>query len=678
MAVSPTSQCYRAARRHLRPHCDSIWVPESLLVSAFERYAATFRTGARHGSSVPGPMEHRKRMAKRQMGELHFGQSHSAAPIWELASWVDLTQWKWSPPTSSPAKLRQNMRSAGVVLSPFRLLFPARAEATDDPFELDKILLPENVILSGVAARLPSVSFNADTPPLYVIDVALESLARDRSSDAGSTSLFSRFCDAWKQALAEGFFRGEAVDTILTGVLNGLDAKSDGIHGPRLFDRLKLILIEATIGGMSRGSIDQSQSFDYIAWNGILHGVSTIQMNTIRTFTKAMACVPGPHLSSVSSGILENLDNFFGALGRATERPTAVRQASKMLVPLMGLGQTELRFILDGATQRLLKYAHVDGVEFMHARFGWLLLLARLPGVDREYLARACTALETGIVHPPLPDHEICQLFLAWLHKQFRLRRYSHLLNGLNRKTRHCYFLLGARLWKTRQFYHARSFSKFLDATGRETAVTSLPKGVSNARRGEGPRLLASIALGIRRPRAAIDVLCLFEESRRCKKPFWTSHFGYKALEILTWVPDFDYRKYRSLLKLNPDQKFGLRRQLCRLRRKTPIAVARIAAVSIVIALSPHISRRTAFRLMTNCYVALARHKTHPPRPFLRALVHHVTRPIVDGQPGVTSQMHYVLCIIRQWLGRAEAERVATMMERRRRSNFARIPGRST
>ncbi|KAJ8120146.1 hypothetical protein O1611_g10438 [Lasiodiplodia mahajangana] len=466
---------------------------------------------------------------------------------------------------------------SAAVVNPFRLLFSPHAGSADDPPKLDKILLPENVTLSGVGEQLPPVAWNADTTPIAVIDAALELLSRDMSNVTRTSAGVSIFCDNWQQALARGLFSGQAVNTILTGILDGLNAKPVGVLDSKACEKRKLLVIEATIKGMSGRGTGQATSFDYIAWNSILRGASKIQMNTIRIFTKAMTCVPEPHLISVSSGILENLNSFFRALGRATERSTLSRQASKMLVPLMNLGQPELRFILDDATQRLLEYAHADDLSFVNIRFGWLLFLARLPGMDKEYLARTCAALETGITRPPLPESEICHLFLAWINSQVPLRRYDYLLNTVNRNTKDCYFMLGSRLWRTRQFHHTIHFSKFLDSIDRENAIASLARGVSNPRRG-GPCTLASIALGVRKPLAAIDILCLFEECRRRKKSFWNSAFGFKALEILTWLPGFDYRKILRLLNIDPSRQFRVQRRRHRLRRLHPAIVAKIVA----------------------------------------------------------------------------------------------------
>ncbi|KAH8163223.1 hypothetical protein CIB48_g5021 [Xylaria polymorpha] len=671
MAVSSSSQCYQAVRRHLRSHFDSIWVPDSLLASAFERYAATFRTGARYGSSVPGPMEHRKRLAKRHMGELHFGQSHSSAPIWELANLVDLTQWQWKPPTWSDRRNRSDTNATGmrtlsdVMSNPLQSLFPPRADTTDDSHNRDEILLPPGVILPGVAESVPSVAWDIGSAPRDAIRAALESLSWDMENGTGDLNLFSRFCDGWQQAVADRLFQAEAIGQVLTGISDGLNVQPMHIDEPRIADRLKLLHLEATIKGISQRRASQATSFDYVAWASILHGISTIQMNTIRVFGKAIACIPEQSLKEVSSGILENLDAFFNALGRITARPTLIRQTAKMAVPLKSLGQLELRFILDNATQRVLGYAGVDGVNYENVRLSWLLLLARIPGVDVEYLAEVCNVLEADMVGRPLTGSEICQLYLVWANCQVPLKKYARVHIILDNNETTCYRLLGARLWETRQYYRIKDLGYLLHAIGRENSIIL----ISSFRR-RGPCTLANIAIGMRRPRAAIDILCLHEESRKRKSSFWESASGFKALEILFWVPNFNHNKVWRILRIIPSRQLKIRR----LRKQLPglglDEMKRIAAVGTVMGLSPYLTKRKAFALISNFYLNLQRHNAKIPRQFLRTFIHNVMSPLVEGQPGISSRLQYTLYIIEQQWGRREAQRMGMAIERRRRFNF--------
>ncbi|KAI0486260.1 hypothetical protein F4859DRAFT_362671 [Xylaria cf. heliscus] len=672
MAVSSSSQCYQAVYHRLRPHYHSIWVPDSLLASAFERHVALSRAGARYGSSVPGPMEHRKRLSRRNMGELHFGQSHSAAPIWELASMVDLTQWQWKPPTLPNRRSRPNTNTtttevrppSDAMLSPMPSFFPQGAGPADDPPIRDEMLLPKHAILRGVAEPLPSTASDVGSTPLDVINAALESLSRDMANSTEDSSLFSGFCEGWRKALADGLFRAEAIGQVLTGISDGLNIQSIHTSNSRTADRLKLVLLEATIEGISRGETRQATSFDRVAWASILDAVSTIQMNTIRIFGKAIACIPQQSLKEVLPGILRNLDAFFNALGRVNSRQTVLRQAAKMAVPLKSLGQPELSFILDEATQMVLGYARVDGVTYEHIRLSWLLLFARMPGVHEERLAQACNTLEADMVDLSLKEIEICHIFIVWAASQAPFE-YHGMIRTFLKIGSHCYRLLALRLWETNQYYRIRQFSKFLQLVGRENKLFL----ISNFRR-YGPSSLASIAIGMRRPQAAIDILCLCEESRRRKSSFWESPLGFKALEILTWVPNFNHRMLWSALAIPQDNEIRARYPRRVLPGLHEHKISTIAAVGVVAALSPHLSQRKAFALLTNCYLNLKRHNAKLPRAFLHGLVHNITRPLAEGQPGISSRIEYLLYIIQHQLGVAEARQVAMVMERRRKANF--------
>ncbi|KAI1828114.1 hypothetical protein F4861DRAFT_243934 [Xylaria intraflava] len=664
--ASSAPQCCQAVRRHLCLHYDGVWVPDSLLASAFERYVAISKTFARYGSSVPGPMEHRKRLARRHMGELHLGQSHSAAPIWELASLVDLTQWRWQAPTPPNVKKRQNVNPTEMrtLLDPSPVpltpLSPLCADATAERRSLSEPLLPDDTVLSNVAESFLSSPWGAGRTPLDVIDTGITALSRDIVNEAGDMPHFTEFCERWRQALAEGLFHGEAIGKVLSGIADGLDVEPLRDYDPRTVDRLKLDFMEATINGFCKGDAQDTTSFDHIAWNAILHGVSTIPMNTIRLFTRAMACIPEPCIEAVSPGILDNLDVFFDALGRATDNSTVARQAAKMAEPLKALGKPALRFILDHATQMVLEYASVEGVDLRNIRFSWLHLLVRFPGVDIDYLSQTCIALEASSAFGPLKESEICKLFLVWANKQAPLEQYAQLRAALRHRT-YCHDPLGKVLWETRQFHRVRQFAELLHAIGRESSIKWLVKGVIIPFR-RGPRNLANMALGISKPQVAIDIICLYEESQRRRKRFWESEFGFKALEMLTWTPNFDHKKYWRVLKFIPRQEFKVRHYRRRVRTLQSGRISMIAAIAIVVALSPHIGRRASFAFITQCYVYLRRRFAKLRAPFLRALVRNVTAQLKDNQPVTISRLRYVLFIIQREMGKAHAQSVASVL----------------
>ncbi|KAI0200120.1 hypothetical protein F4808DRAFT_178807 [Astrocystis sublimbata] len=673
LAVSPSLQCHNALRCHSRPRYDSayVWISDSLLASSFERYAATFcLRAARHASSTPGPMEHRKRLARRHMGELHFGQSHSAAPVWELASLVDLTRWQWEPPIDRRRDHHQTNLPDETDLTENLEETPAdttRNPTTPDLIRQDDAMLPNDAVSCGLAAESspPLASRAAAHPVLDMISAALES-CRQSAKHIGSPALSSDFCHGWRQAVADGTFQAKAIRSVLERVKYGAIEQAKQTSDRKLADRVKLQLATATIQGLSQRATLPDIPFDHVAWNHVLHMLATIRLNTIRIFTSAMASIPQQSLIEVSEGILENLDRYLIELGRAGAQPTVVRQAAKMAVPLETLVQPELHFIQDMATQRVLDYARDgrDGLKsYRYIRLGWLLVLARKPGLSAPDLARLCNALESA--GRPFRDVDICRIFLVWANSQAPLKQYSRLCNNILRvRGTICYRLLAAHLWDSRQYCRVRPFSDLLRATGRENNLHRL----ANFRRRRF--WLSKMASAMRRPQAAIDILSLYEESQTKGVPFWESAFGYKALEILSWVPNFDYNRLRRISGIVTRRELRKQQRQGRVRALLGQAEAKITAVAIVAPLSRHLSTRKAFSLLMDCYVNLKRHKTMVPLPFLRALMHNVSRPLANGQPGITSRIAYALRIIYQQEGRMQAQKLALAITGRRKYNM--------
>ncbi|KAG9246578.1 hypothetical protein BJ878DRAFT_496513 [Calycina marina] len=105
MSVSSPA-CSRTARRQVTAPLDSLWLSEEHLASAFQRFCLVSRTTRRYGSFVPGPLEARRRMGKRRMGNYTEYASTYEPPNaiqWRLVGRVDRTQWRWQAPTPRPA-----------------------------------------------------------------------------------------------------------------------------------------------------------------------------------------------------------------------------------------------------------------------------------------------------------------------------------------------------------------------------------------------------------------------------------------------------------------------------------------------------------------------------------------------------------------------------------------------
>ncbi|KAK1782081.1 hypothetical protein QBC45DRAFT_403721 [Copromyces sp. CBS 386.78] len=108
-----TSHCYcRLLQLSRTPRIPSILRsplptgPPCLIASAaeFPHLASFVQTTRRTVGSVPGPLEARRRLGKRNLGDLNALQCPPTPPPWAFPYPVDLSQWKWEPPSSASAQ----------------------------------------------------------------------------------------------------------------------------------------------------------------------------------------------------------------------------------------------------------------------------------------------------------------------------------------------------------------------------------------------------------------------------------------------------------------------------------------------------------------------------------------------------------------------------------------------
>lgn len=119
--LQTAARACQKARSKFRPHCSYVWISDELLRTTFSSFAATCAPRCkRYVSNVPGPLEARKRLARRRMNHLSIGREPglqlppppppSPSSAWDLG-WFNSAwkgdrepKWKWEPP-DPPHKL---------------------------------------------------------------------------------------------------------------------------------------------------------------------------------------------------------------------------------------------------------------------------------------------------------------------------------------------------------------------------------------------------------------------------------------------------------------------------------------------------------------------------------------------------------------------------------------------
>ncbi|KAI0135405.1 hypothetical protein F4814DRAFT_400959 [Daldinia grandis] len=656
------SQCRRAANRHIRPQNDNIWIPEALLAAAFDRYCAKSGAIARYGSSVPGPMESRRRMGKRHMIELNPGHLRSAPPLWGLENLADLTEWRWMPPSPPRTRLQQRQDES-------------TQERTLTQAMLNWFSEPEH----------KNITWGAQTTPAQVIDTGLSLLFRDLKSKTTTMTRpnFKEFCRSWEDYLADSTYSGDVVCSVLDGIQQGINTSRASTRQPLEWavDRIKLDLLDATIAGVSSYQVQENTFLGGSFWCDLLQRISELRINSIRIFTKAMDHIPEGYLNDVSSGILANLRTYLIASGCGGKRSTVIRQTSKIAGPLRRLNLTDHLHILDSGTQYVLMHRKSTDVYFSRMRLSWLQLLARLPSVGNRYLVQTARILEAGKDTQPLSNREICEMYLVRCHLSLKdCIKLHNVFQGAQRRGSARYGYFGMALWDIGQFGLAKGLCEFLNQLGREQDIMNFAKGMRILAKSPATPL-ANIAIGMGDPVLAIEILTLYRESRtRGKrkadaKNFWDTNLSTETLKILIGSRASRHDKVLSALRVKrllEEQKERQRQGPVKFvtRRKFWKDTKAVTKAAMAFAISQNVSTRQSFAFISRCITYFqSRRGTEIPMVALRALLHNITRDLAEGNPGRITRLRWFLSLIDHHAGRDKTLEIGMALKRWRINN---------
>ncbi|KAI1805993.1 hypothetical protein F4811DRAFT_197046 [Daldinia bambusicola] len=669
------SQCRRVANRRIRSQNDSIWIPDALLAAVFYRYCMNLRTIARCGSSVPGPMENRRRMGKRRMGELNLGQVRSGSPLWGLENLADLTQWHWKPPSLPRERLRQR-QDASAQERPFvRTMLNWFSQPVNT--ERDTPTATEE----AVTQSLPNMGWDAQTMPTQIVDAGLALVFRDLESKATAARRpnFTEFCHSWSNYLADNLCSGDTIRTVLDGIQQGINTSQTGAGQSFewAMDRIKLDLLDATVAGLSKHSIDGHGPSNSVIWCDILQRISKLPINTARLFRKVMDYIPEDHLNDVSTGVSANIRTFLISSSLHVDRSSISRQANKMATSLRKLNLTDHLHIIEGGTKHSLTLRKTTNLYFPRIRMGWLQLLARLPSVDAGYLIRTACILEAGKHVKSLSNREICEMYLA-MHRsslKYPIRLYNS-IQKFDKEDWESYGYFGMALWETDQFGLAKGFCKFLNKLGREQDVMKFAKSTRIFIKCEATPL-ANIAIGVGDPVLAINILNLYRESRVDEKrkgdPRGSSFTSLSTATLITLSKNRSFRPYKVLSALRVKQLPGRQAQgpirfpTIRQLRKETIAATRAA---MTFAILENMSSRQSFAFVSNCITYLqSKRGLVVTEPSLRALLHTITRDLAEGKPGRITRLRWFLSLIDRHIGRDRMLKLGLALKEWRRIN---------
>ena len=101
MSISPLV-CRRAVQHGFLPLSDHVWISDEMLSAAMHRFKLS-RSHRRHGSSVPGPLEASRRLAKRRMMGLAVTGGGAGSDLGAILGGdgeLKRASWRWEAPAA--------------------------------------------------------------------------------------------------------------------------------------------------------------------------------------------------------------------------------------------------------------------------------------------------------------------------------------------------------------------------------------------------------------------------------------------------------------------------------------------------------------------------------------------------------------------------------------------------
>ncbi|KAK7924933.1 hypothetical protein PG985_006987 [Apiospora marii] len=660
-----SSTCCRAINRRLLGQHDCVWVPESALSAAYERYCSASRIAfRRHGSSVPGPLESRKRQNKRQMGELTFGHAHGSAPLWDLENLPDLTQWKWKPPTE-----RRNRQTVQAERNLWKAVVAWLSPRSDSVLE-QSISTSSDVLQDAIPITMAdptSAALGSDTDSADWIELGFNALIQDASLDRTLQLCpnFSSFCDTLRDGILEGRISVGALCSLVPSMTDGLARSALALNiqqEKKVFERLKAQLIGASIDGLEALRVRLGDTpFNDNVWSMLLQEASQLQFNSLRTFARLMSLIPSSHIGSLSVVIRANLNNFWTAVSQSTHR-THERQINKLAGIIQDLGLMEHRHILDEALLDLAQSA--QSTNYIAMRFCWLQVLARLRSLDDEALANACVLLEAGVAAEPLKSKQIARIFLGRLNscyspKQVRAM-YTSLMGAQSSK---CFAQLTSVFWRTGQPRYIKMLCTFLLRMGRQQDILHLLRGVTKLVKNEATPL-ANLVVGLGHSPLALKVYFRYCESTFASKKFWRTQFATDVLKTMMQSKSLEHKRILKALRLFRKRRIrrsyplrsgraivygGSRGASKTTYKKKELRIKQVQkaeAAAVAFAGARHLPDRCSFRLVQQCVNYIRSHGSKVSSKGLQALWEVITIDLVKSRPGRSTRLKWFFRVL--------------------------------
>lgn len=652
MASRPTARSSRAAIRQVWTPLQNVWITDSILTAAFERYCNVSRLSRRKSSSVPGPLENRRRLGKRRMTGLYSNEFQPTLPPWMLEFPVDLSQWTWSAPTSAEAR-KERAANPPLPTRLWRLLVPAATAAEPTPAQPAPAqeIQPDDRISSALDQVFDTLLkslhlYHGQLPGHYVriIRKLEQDICLGLVSAADIPDLVARYTHETHRAVAQA----------LGGELDGLSPRQQ-----KTLNRANLRFLTAVVRGLYTSRVQGLGQLD--------PGTCTDMLSMLSAATRTTETTPVFHMlvrsisASCRNQAMQGIQSYIRTWLTLHVHGTNERLSLNSLAGSFGDVQTDLEEgtrLLEAASAVFADlHAAWEGDLALRIHTTWLELLVRIPHVSDAYLGEAL-AKHTALVGEwtPALEQQLCKLLVHHWQSQGLIRPGAK-VPGHDSVGQLAYSLKTFKLQQS-------MLALVLQLDARSMLFSSIRAhcaDVKASRRITGRRL-CSLARATRDHRLAL-ALHLLAGRFRDKMSKSTMRLFHKTLlpHIHAMIQDELVDAglvWKAINGLPENSELMFRRKMQAMQSMpTWFSQAR------------HLSDRAMLRNISRCNAWVRSKGESPSQESVLAVARAAVRDLQRGEPGRTERHDWVVRLIRQSLGDDQAQKMAkTLLEWRRKN----------
>jgi HPt (histidine-containing phosphotransfer) domain-containing protein len=675
--------CRAAVHRSIRARSEAIWITDDVLSRALQRFCLIALPLQRNASSVPGPMESRRRIGKRRIAHLSeafntTGQDFGL--LWGLTGASDRQQWEWEAPSRrQPLPAIDGTPHLPAWLSDYE---PISVDDLRDTSEVEESILDRE--------GLSKISEN----DLRTFKEALKASSTQRIQDLCDT-----FNQSFKQKLILGLVSREMLIESLQNVTEAIRQVTDD---KLLADLYCLLFYKATWHGMTGCKVLWPADFGADLLNkllvllGELHCAPAVQDLAIDVICTASQ----DHLTHMEDGVLKVAKAWLSSwssvgidcelanmeltpshhLEPVMPKRQSLKESAANLVKFLGQLQSNITPpILHASTDHLISiFANLNrSFEILRTlRYSWLSVIANMPRVGETLLLEIWSRMDfspassknSGHYAPnirPLRLRESCNLLLDFWISHGQIKEAGNLRATyleIAQKSGHSdsagSLLQALNQCKERWWSKAECLFRILRGQGK-------PKAVYGVFRGLLAQNLIPAAYSVGReiyymsridPRLALEMYKLYNRVEHDKTRFLLDWCPNLVIAMIR-SPDFAPAEIWSVLRvpvLDP------KRRSMSCKPLHPARIRLIHRMALEFAAADCRSPRLALRNVVQCMLYLRRHGVPVSTDLSRALTEAgIARSILDQRCIGRRKAEWIIEIVRQ----VEGCEVSTKMD---------------